>query len=329
MSITLASALLYVADVFAKKYTGNYLEKGVKMIVPKKTFKEQLRVVIQKTVDEFIIDDIEIDKSKFNFSESELVYTNLLEYQIYNEGGNPLTEDTFKSNSKIAPTEQVQLDKFYKIFIKKVESDKELRKIYVEENYKEAIFEFRKKIDEHTHVIKEINANTLVSPQIVNTVYESSKPNLQFYYRQRLTSFIGRENELKQLKDFSNYESKFTWWLLTGLGGAGKSRLAFEFVLEMNDLNIECGFISFSQINKINWQNWYPKRSTIYIIDYAANNFELSFSLIKFLADRNDFDFPVKILLIEREKDGEWWSKSISDPIISNSLYNEVPLNLG
>jgi len=42
--------------------------------------------------------------------------------------------------------------------------------------------------------------------------------------------FTGRIQELQQLEEFCSAEQKMLWWALTGPGGMGKSRLAYEFI---------------------------------------------------------------------------------------------------
>jgi hypothetical protein len=47
-------------------------------------------------------------------------------------------------------------------------------------------------------------------------------------YSSRATPLIGREPEQSELLRFLNSPAKFSWWIMTGLAGAGKSRLALE-----------------------------------------------------------------------------------------------------
>ncbi|WP_460926085.1 hypothetical protein [Novispirillum itersonii] len=51
----------------------------------------------------------------------------------------------------------------------------------------------------------------------------------RFTYTARRTEFLGRDAEMQQLQDFLTSPAPFRWWLMTGQGGVGKSRLALEF----------------------------------------------------------------------------------------------------
>ena len=56
---------------------------------------------------------------------------------------------------------------------------------------------------------------------------------LRYHFSQRTIPFCGREKELSRLQDFLCSEAAFSWWAITGQTGAGKSRLAFEFIRQL------------------------------------------------------------------------------------------------
>lgn len=52
----------------------------------------------------------------------------------------------------------------------------------------------------------------------------------RFTYDSEIVPLVGREDEMKNLTDFlSDSQTAFKWWAITGPGGSGKSRLAYEF----------------------------------------------------------------------------------------------------
>lgn len=52
----------------------------------------------------------------------------------------------------------------------------------------------------------------------------------RFSYNAGIIPLSGRKKELDELNDFlGNTEISFQWWAITGPGGCGKSRLAYEF----------------------------------------------------------------------------------------------------
>ncbi|HEX3027883.1 MAG TPA: SIR2 family protein [Clostridia bacterium] len=50
----------------------------------------------------------------------------------------------------------------------------------------------------------------------------------RFVYNSGSVGFFGREKEIEKLKEFCNSEDGVKWWAITGEGGSGKSRLAYE-----------------------------------------------------------------------------------------------------
>ena len=49
-----------------------------------------------------------------------------------------------------------------------------------------------------------------------------------FDYRSDKISFFGREKEQNEIKEFCNSEASFCWWIVSGCGGSGKSRLLLQ-----------------------------------------------------------------------------------------------------
>src|SRR5262245_42619546 len=62
-------------------------------------------------------------------------------------------------------------------------------------------------------------------------------------YSSRATHFIGRDSERCRLAEFLDSDSKFTWWLVTGDAGSGKSRLALELCRQAES-EWHAGFLS-------------------------------------------------------------------------------------
>jgi hypothetical protein len=50
-----------------------------------------------------------------------------------------------------------------------------------------------------------------------------------YYYASDSVNLIGREKELERLDEFCDNERKLSWWIVTGEGGSGKSKLCYEF----------------------------------------------------------------------------------------------------
>lgn len=163
-----------------------------------------------------------------------------------------------------------------------------------------------------------------------NPLFKSIKTDqkrFKFNFNNRLTSFLGREKELAQLENFFSSEPMFSWWLLTGKAGSGKSRLALEIGYKLDPLGVEWGFLPANEILSFEWRQHFSKPFLI-IIDYVQYSYRDVLVLIKNLSNRSDLKFPIRILLIERENNGVWWDEFTSDYIASSTVHNAEPLEL-
>jgi len=128
----------------------------------------------------------------------------------------------------------------------------------------------------------------------------------RFTYRAQVAPFVGRQQELAALKAFCDADHCFRWWLLAGPGGQGKSRLAFELCLSRANA-WHAGILASP---KFDWRTWEPERPTLIVADYAARDVDDLRKAAVALCDReHTFDFPVRLLLLERDPKGPWSEK--------------------
>ena len=137
-----------------------------------------------------------------------------------------------------------------------------------------------------------------------------------FEYDSDTVSFFGRRDELKRLKEFcmSNHTEPVKWWAITGEGGSGKSRLAYEFQNHMAEMHwniIENKQHDFTQLKSLSKS---PARKTLFILDYVQGNSKEIGEWIKQL-----YTCPgtiiIRIILIERSGkaiDESPWARQIS-----------------
>lgn len=125
----------------------------------------------------------------------------------------------------------------------------------------------------------------------------------RFFYRSRWTDFVGRNQELAWLEACCLDQSPgLMLSLVTGPGGHGKSRLALEHAWHMKlSYGWEAGFLDFGE--DADWGRWQPERPTLIIVDYAAGRVGTVREIAHALARRDDLQFPVHILLLERYGD--------------------------
>ncbi len=120
----------------------------------------------------------------------------------------------------------------------------------------------------------------------------------------RAVSMVGRETEMQILYDFLQSEALFSWMLLTGPAGSGKSRLALELCYSARP-EWNTGFLSRAD-NFTAWAHFRPLRRTLIVIDYVSARIAEASAIILSLAQSAGYlRDRVRVLLIEREL-GSW-----------------------
>ena len=136
--------------------------------------------------------------------------------------------------------------------------------------------------------------------------------------------FFGRENELDELRAFvhpkSDQNPDFAWWLWSGRGGQGKTRLAAELCVELVREGWRCGFLPQTTEYE-DWSNWIVSRPTFVVIDHVASRAKDIRDAICALSRSPDhIRAPLRILMLERPFDD-------SDAWISELVPYESPLD--
>ena len=132
-------------------------------------------------------------------------------------------------------------------------------------------------------------------------------------FRRRKAGLVARNAELESLDKFYFKNMPFSWWCITGPGGIGKSRLVLDSLLENVPSYWRKGFISNEVLADFDFQNWEPEEPTIMVIDYAAvNPKRISFLIGHLIHSSEKFEFPIRLLLLERQLDtNNWWDEVI------------------
>lgn len=159
-------------------------------------------------------------------------------------------------------------------------------------------------------------------------------PSSRFHYKSGAVSFHGRQEELEQLREFCGQEHvAFRWWAVTGAGGAGKSRLVYEFGQEMESSGWNVLWLNSTHMDQLESLSILTK--TLVVVDYAQAYLGPLGHWMEQLAQRPRM-VPVRLLLLERDGetlDSSSWGSGLSAEVfrpktIRESCWKETFLQL-
>lgn len=154
----------------------------------------------------------------------------------------------------------------------------------------------------HMDNTNETIIGTMSSPHLLLPIQQGVNHS-RFTYVARRTNLYGRSNELSTLRSFIDSSAKFSWMCVVGAGGKGKSRLALEFCLSLDE-SWDSGFLH--DLKGIDWNRWQPLKQTLLIVDYAAQSVADLNKLAFSLAIRFDLKKSIRLLLLERDSRDDW-----------------------
>lgn len=138
-------------------------------------------------------------------------------------------------------------------------------------------------------------------------------------YTSQRYGFVGRDAELDLLQRFAGDLSssgplgRFSWLLLKGPAGEGKSRLALEFANRLASQGWHAGRMSIDELERFDARGWFPRRPTLIVVDYPALAPQLVRRLLADLRSGSEFfDWPARVLLLERSDKGQWFRQVFS-----------------
>ena len=129
----------------------------------------------------------------------------------------------------------------------------------------------------------------------------SINPN---HYSHHVIDVLGRDEEVKILRDFLYADAKFLWMQLAGEGGQGKSRLAWDLVQDARKEAWHAGFLRADDMGALaeRWPTWTPDRSTLVVFDYVLGVEKSIGDVLEALAKAGrGLNHKVRFLLVERQ----------------------------
>ncbi len=150
-----------------------------------------------------------------------------------------------------------------------------------------------------------------------------------FHYNSDKFKFCGREEELKRLREFFDSKGEFKWWAITGAGGAGKSRLAFEFGKIIREDGCTAITLTDQDYRKLETGSFdlldQAAGDILIIADYINRHIKAIESLLRNISER-ELCHKVRLLMIERSgknlDDASWLSIAGYDS--STNLFRET-----
>lgn len=132
---------------------------------------------------------------------------------------------------------------------------------------------------------------------------------LRFHYSNVDVDFYDRIHYLDMLKTFCGYDvdmklltysPEFLWWIITGKGGVGKSRLAFEFSKEMENIGWTVCYPYNNQKETLYRCSENLPNNTLFILDYTESDYsDIGEWLVSFSTNKYK-NVKVRVLLIQR-----------------------------
>lgn len=105
------------------------------------------------------------------------------------------------------------------------------------------------------------------------------------YRTQACPHLVGRDEDLRFMRAFRDHEDDFRWSYLTGSGGSGKTRLAWEFVRETlaqegEGGNWIAGFVRADRLPD-GFAAWNPPKDVLLVLDYAGERAEIAKGILE------------------------------------------------
>lgn len=134
--------------------------------------------------------------------------------------------------------------------------------------------------------------------------------------------FCFRQDELRQLERFCADDRPVSWWAITGAGGSGKSRLAYEYMQKHSSDEWKILFLReefFSQVGGVGkyqqFNDWSHPQNLMLIVDDVGRYPDAVAQWIENIIARKSESPKIRVLLLGRGGEDELWYMCFKDTL--------------
>jgi hypothetical protein len=322
--VTLGKIIDKLADSFFDYSFEKLLDKGIEKVISKESYKKELTGVINKTIDDFENkNSIKKEGKKFPFYHSQILFEHYSFYVLFDEkkhSDDALLQE-LKTNPNIITPKREELESFYELFKTNANSNEYLKNLFVEENYKNRIFdistnlqEIDKKIDRLQNTLEKLSKK-----EVLLTVKEKFNNEKEKFVIPSITLleanyyfFLPEEIEqinncVERLKtDSENY------FLLTGYPSTGKTISTLKIAEQLTNIGFDVFYLNISSnlsfdkfksdLNKIS-----DNKNVVFIIEDIHLNLTFGAELLTLEEEFPTFKFIItsRFLSADIRRDGQ------------------------
>ena len=176
------------------------------------------------------------------------------------------------------------------------------------------------------HLLEEIDPESYNALPVHAGALKSIDLSERFSYKAEIVPFAGRADELQALNTFlGDAHIAFRWWAITGPGGSGKSRLAYEFQKRLPP-DWAVHYLNSGDYADLSSLTTKLTQKTLLIADYVQENAK---EIGRWMEQTNEKNRsrPMRVLLVERESctneaDSGWVKQLYADVHHEQKLIN-------
>jgi len=178
-------SFLTIATKLAEILGAYFIKRNLDSLFSDKSdLNSRLARAINGTLDDYMklypIEDVD---NKYGFYKSEILISELLKYRMMGEDYNASDlYHAFDSETNIITPKKEDIEKFYEIFLEKINSDDKLKRIEIKETFDIEIFNISRKLDELKRYIENVLAE-------INTQLESEWKRQIEVYKESFNKF--------------------------------------------------------------------------------------------------------------------------------------------